>query len=131
MDKVWNVFSFKRWVVKKIKFPFMAVLFLTPFLMTQTGDINSDLMNAAKAGDEAKVEQLLEQGADANAKDEDDVTVLMIAALTGQTDNVRALLAKGADVNAEDKFGWTPFIYAKCAGDTEIMEILKQAGARQ
>jgi ankyrin repeat protein len=125
--------SFKRWLVKKIKFPFIAVLFLTPLLLTQTayGDVNSDLIEAVKAGDMEKVEQLLEQGADVNAKGEDDVTVLMMATLTGNTDAVQVLLAKGADVTPKDKFGWDAMMYAKCTGQDEIVDILEQAGVTE
>ncbi len=49
-----------------------AILFLLPLLFAQTayGDINSDLIEAAKAGDTAEVEKLLEQGADVNAKED-------------------------------------------------------------
>jgi ankyrin repeat protein len=116
-----------------MKFPFMAVLFLTTLLLTQTayGEVNSDLLEALKTGDMAMVEQLLEQGADVNAKDEDDVTPLMMAALMGNTDAVQTLLAKGADMTPSDKFGWTALKYAECAGQDEIVDILEQAGATE
>ncbi len=51
---------------------FSVVLFLLPLLFAETayGDINSDLLEAAKAGSTAKVEQLLSKGANVNAKDQ-------------------------------------------------------------
>ena len=45
---------------------FSVVLFLLPLLSAETayGDINAELFKAAEAGSNAKVEQLLKQGAD-------------------------------------------------------------------
>ena len=45
-------------------------LLLLLFALTACGNINSDLLEAAEAGDTAKVEKLPEQGADVNAKED-------------------------------------------------------------
>jgi len=44
---------------------------------------------------------------------------------------VKALLDAGTDVNAKDKDGGTALKFADSRGYTEIVEILKQAGARE
>ena len=55
---------------------FSVVLVLLPLLFTYTacGDINSKLRDAAEAGNTAKVERLLKEAADVNAKDKDGAT---------------------------------------------------------
>ncbi|UCF81017.1 MAG: ankyrin repeat domain-containing protein [Acidobacteriota bacterium] len=95
------------------------------------GNINSDLLEAAKAGDDAKVEILLEQGADANAKDKDGRTALMMAATKGRTETAKTLIEAGADVDAKTPKGTTALKFAETEGHTEVAEILKQAGARE
>jgi len=60
----------------------------------------SSLIEAASMGDTEKVQTLLAQGADVNARDNDGSTALMAAVTYGHIDIVHALLAKGADVNA-------------------------------
>src|ERR1035437_3461976 len=57
------------------------------------------LHDAAKAGDKAKVEELLAEGADINAKDENDYSPLHSAVDAAQPEIVELLLAKGAEVN--------------------------------
>ncbi len=95
-------------------------------------DINSDLLEAAKEGDTAKVQVLLDKGADVNAKDNfSSWTALMFAARYGHTTIVQALLDKDADVNAEDDRGWTALRFAAAAGHTKIVKLLKQAGAKE
>ena len=58
------------------------------------------LHDAAKSGDAALVESLIEAGADVNEKDALDQTALHIAADGGFSDVASILLDKGADVNA-------------------------------
>ena len=89
------------------------------------------LIEAAKKGDTEKVQALLAQGADVNAKDKGGFTALMDAAWEGHTDTVQALLAHGADVNAKDNNGDTALMMAKEKGHKEIVHILKEAGAKE
>ena len=55
----------------------------------------------------------------------------MMAAGLGRTETVKALIELGADVNAKHKNGATALMAAAGQGHTEIVDILKQAGARQ
>jgi ankyrin repeat protein len=59
-------------------------------------EINEELLEAAKIGDKQKVEQLLEEGADVDAKDEDGKTALMFAAFMGHEEIVELLKSYGA-----------------------------------
>ena len=58
-------------------------------------------------------------------------TALTEAVLDGGTETVKVLIAAGADVNVELEDGETALMIAAVAGDTKIVEILRQAGARQ
>ncbi len=81
------------------------------------GDVNQDLIDAAKNGDTAAVKALLANGADPNAKaGRVGWTVLMVAAMKGHTAAVETLLGAGADVNAKDKDGWAALMWAANEG---------------
>jgi hypothetical protein len=94
-------------------------------------DKNTALMNAAKTGNAETIQALLDEGANANAKDEDGTTVLMYAAAWGVWPNVQVLLEAGADIHAKDKDGKTVLMIAEGAGHTEIVELLKKVGAKE
>ena len=112
---------------------FSVVLVLLPLLFTYTacGDINSKLRDAAEAGNTAKVEQLLKQGVDLNAKQEDGRTALMVAAFPGHTETAKALIDAGANANAKTNNGVNALQFAAALGHKKIVKILKRAGARR
>src|SRR5215470_6021696 len=62
----------------------------------------NDLFNAAGKGDLVRVQTLLTNGTDVNAKGKNGGTALLWAAYFGQAEVVTALLDKGAEVNAKD-----------------------------
>ena len=64
------------------------------------------LIEAAAAGDTARVRELLAAGAGVDDRDAGGATALMRAAHAGRLDAVRALVDAGADVNAVDARGW-------------------------
>lgn len=65
------------------------------------------LMLAAFRGDAAAVVNLLEGGAEVNARDRDGDTALMFAAFRGHALVVALLLQYGANVRARARNGWT------------------------
>ncbi len=73
---------------------------------------------------------LLAAGADANLRDRYGVTVLMAAVRYRTLANVKALLAAGADVNARDSQGVAPLAIARREQDPQIIQMLRDAGAR-
>jgi ankyrin repeat protein len=83
---------------------FFVVLFLLPLLSAHAayGDINAELLQAAAAGNTAKVEQLLKQGADVNANHYRGWTALMHAAAKGHTETVMILIAAGSRSPLDD-----------------------------
>ena len=61
------------------------------------GDLEQRLGKAAKEGNEAEIVNLLAQGADVNAWDEDGATALFYASLNGSSSVIKALRSSGAD----------------------------------
>lgn len=94
---------------------------------------DTELAKAAKAGDAAKVAQLLSAGANVNANDRSDLwerTALMEAARMGHADVVKLLIAKGADVNKQgDGTGATPLRASAYKGYADVVKALLAAGA--
>ena len=107
-------------------------LLLLPLLFAHTanGDINDELYQAATAGNTAEVEQLLKQGANADAKNRNGWAALTSAAGGGHTEIVMILIAAGADVNAKHhSTGETALMSAAGGRRTETVKVLIAAGA--
>ncbi len=96
------------------------------------GDLGEALLNAAKNGDLAQVQVLLNEDADVNAKDKNHKTALMWAAVKGHTDVVKLLLDSGASVHIKTMIGGkTALQYATDKGHTEIIRLLRETGAKE
>jgi uncharacterized protein len=87
------------------------------------------LMLAAFRGDTAGVINLLERGADVNARDRDGDTALMFAAFRGHALVVAMLLQYGANVYARARNGWTAKKAAQSGFHHRIAEKLRFAEA--
>ena len=87
------------------------------------------LYRAAERGYEATVRFLLDQGADATAKDENGETVLHQAAKGGHEATVRLLLDQGADATAKDENGETALHQATKGGHETTVRLLLDQGA--
>lgn len=87
------------------------------------------LLAAAAFGDIFRIEDLLNEGADVNARASNGTTALMGAAYGEYPRTAEYLLARGADVNAKSADGLTPLHYAAGAGNTVVVGILLKAGA--
>ena len=82
------------------------------------------------ANDLAKVQLLVEQGANVNAQSKQRRTPLIIAAAQdGNSQTVKLLLEKGADIAATDRAQNTALIVAADANDTESVRLLIAKGA--
>jgi ankyrin repeat protein len=88
------------------------------------------LRQAARIGDTARVQALLDQQVDIDARDADGRSALLLATQFGRSNVVDLLLAHGADPNTTDAQGTTP-LQAALAGDyPQIATALRHAGAR-
>ena len=68
------------------------------------GDVNDELLNAARKGDLAAVKGLCEKGAAIEAKTPYGQTPLYLAAMNGHEDVVQFLVDKGARTDVKDSF---------------------------
>lgn len=92
------------------------------------------LVETVNAGDVAELQQMLLAGADVNARNEEEATLLMLASYAGNLAMVEALIEAGADVNAQDARGWSPITRAVYnaehnRGFAEVVQVLINAGA--
>jgi hypothetical protein len=77
------------------------------------------------------VQELLAQGADANARDKDGRTPLHWPAYRGHLEVVRLLIEHGADVNAREHNGRTPLKMAIIGNHPQVIDYLKECGAEE
>jgi ankyrin repeat protein len=81
---------------------------------------------AARDGEQAMVEFLLERGADVNEPAEEGWTPLHFAAAEGNSFVAEVLLENGARVDARDFQGRTPLDLAVVAEHSSVIEIIRR-----
>lgn len=92
--------------------------------------IDDDFIRACENGNRTRAEQLLEEGANIEARDGSDrQTALVFAANRGYADVVRMLITRGANINAQDDKGWTALSEASYRGRHDVVEFLLENGA--
>lgn len=91
--------------------------------------INALMIRAAATGNTHTVKDLINKGADVNAKEENGFTPLMLSSWHGHIDIVQHLIAKGAHVNAKTNEGLTALLSALEQGHYDIAKILIASGA--
>lgn len=88
-----------------------------------------DLLRSAAFGDIFRVDELLDDGADINARTTDGATALMGAIYYRFPRTAELLIARGADVNARSNRGVTALHQAAWEGYEEIAVMLLRKGA--
>jgi ankyrin repeat protein len=89
---------------------------------------NTPLMYAAAVGSEAMLRQLVDAGADVNARNSFDATALLFC--MNSTPRVKLLLDRGADVNVHSKRGHSPVLLAAMSpNNVETLKLLFAKGA--
>ncbi|MBR5599361.1 MAG: ankyrin repeat domain-containing protein [Alphaproteobacteria bacterium] len=76
-----------------------------------------------------KIEYLIKQGANIEAKNELDRTALMVSCISGDKEVAELLLSKGAFVEATDFNDVTPLMWASVYGHKDVVELLLNKGA--
>lgn len=88
------------------------------------------LLLAARQGDNATIQVLIERGIDINVQDpHTQQTALMAAAERGHVQTAKMLLENGANPNIRDPRGYPLLIQAALKGDVDIATALLQHGA--
>jgi hypothetical protein len=94
-------------------------------------DVHKKLVRAAAEGQlTTRLNHLLAQGADVDAKGELGLTALYNAAFRGDLENVRLLLDSGADVNSWHNFAGTPICIAALRNHADVVDALLGHNAR-
>lgn len=101
-------------------FPTMSV--------TQPADRPAMLLEAASAGGEDAVRNLLATGAPVDTRDAARRTPLLLATRANHPHVAKLLIEAGADVNAKDNIRDTPFLYAGAEGRDEILTMILATG---
>jgi outer membrane protein assembly factor BamB len=96
----------------------------------QSSELEEELWEAARRGDRARINVLLEQGVDVNAATRYGATALSFAADKGHVEIVKLLLERGADVNSQDTFyEATPLTWALSNGHSDVARVLLENGS--
>lgn len=103
----------------------------SPIIAAFRYNLNGQLLLAIDSDNVALAGQLLQMGADANARDaKTGLTALMLAACHANVALVEALLAAGADpLTTDSQTGATPLHKAAQGGSVEVAQLLVEAGA--
>jgi len=119
--------------MKKIFLCFVLILQVLTvlFSITFAGELESLLMMYASIGDLVSVRNLVEKGANINARDTLGITALISTVRMGDRNKEVALflIDKGADISVYDKYGLTPLMHAAEAGSVDIVRALIEKGA--
>lgn len=108
----------------------IALVFALLPVLVAMRPIDDDLFLATFLGDRAKVEALVQDGADVRVEKEDGVTPLDLAIRRNHPEVVALLLDHGAVVNqAEFLSSGTPLHLAASRGHVEIVALLLNKGA--
>lgn len=97
--------------------------------MGEVKAIDRQLIDAARQGDVATVQQLLAQGADVHLQDERGVTALIAAAYGNHVPVAELLILAGADVNVQDDTQQSAYLIPTADGYLELLKLTLQAGA--
>jgi len=91
--------------------------------------MSNELFEAIQNNDLMAVKELIDSGADVNAKREYGENPLQYAAWKGHTEIAAFLIERRADVNARDRFRRVPLHFAARWGNIEVAKLLIEKGA--
>ena len=97
----------------------------------QKNKLAKELVDASRQGDLDTVRMLIKQGADINGIYTPPNTCNPMESGCSAPNSQTPLLAAGADANTKNNCGTSALKIAQKANQTEVVEILKQAGAKE
>jgi ankyrin repeat protein len=114
--------------MKKLLSVFTGIMFLVACAQVP---LEKQLFQAIEKQDAGMVKNLLEKGADPNARDEGDNAALFLAVQKSDLQIVQLLVEKGADINANTPvFGSSILAVAASIGDEQIVQFFLDHGAK-
>lgn len=100
-------------------------------LPLHAGTSDYKLLNAAKTGDLAQVQALMNSGdINPNVIDSFQNSALMMAVDNKHLHVAEYLLQHGADIQLDNKYGYTPLMQAVMRNDTKMVSMLLDKGAK-
>lgn len=126
----------EKYDYKKYLCYFSIVAYLTIWLSSCEGKINSELIDSARIFDVTQIQELLKKGGDPNYADSSGKTALHWLCIFAESKPgnsqriIHLLTGYGANVNLQDHDGNTPLFYAIKSGNYEATESLVNHGAR-
>ena len=100
-----------------------------PEMDQETYKLVQELFQLVRAGDAARLRNLLGMGLVPNLRDGKGNSLLMLASYNGQHETARALLEHGGDAELENERGQKPLAGAAFKGDVEMARLLLEHGA--
>jgi ankyrin repeat protein len=91
--------------------------------------LDARLFQAVESGDSAAVQELLQEGANIEAKDVFGSPLLFCAVMFGRADVVKLLLEKGGNIEAKNNEGDTALSEAAYYAKTDMVKLLLEKGA--
>jgi ankyrin repeat protein len=114
--------------MKHLRLVAIALLLALNTLSLPADDsVSTRFYQALRANDLARLQSLVDAGADVNVRDRRGETPLLYAAVVGSLETMNLLIAAGADVNAQNEFGATALIWS--ATDLAKVKLLVDHGA--
>lgn len=108
------------------------ILFLQGCMVMDVGKdetMQEQLFEAVEGKEFDTVRELLNNGVDINAQDEQGRTAIMIATYANDAEMVKVLIDEGADVDIQDDMLNNPFLYAGAEGYMDVLKLIIAAGA--
>ena len=109
--------------------PLFSVTAVAAVLLCPSATLAAPIHEAVQDTDTNRVTELLDEGTDVNARNEDDLTALHIAAQLGNVEIAGLLIAHAAEVNATGMGEIVPLHFAAASGSDELARLLLQNGA--
>jgi ankyrin repeat protein len=107
----------------------LTLFFFTIPILLAADDLGEQLLAASRKGDVAVVKQLLDKGADVNAKNRYNSTPLFFACDRGHFEVAKLLIERGADMNVKDNFyNATALTWAMNKKHNDIVELMITKG---
>ena len=122
----------KTFFISRVGSSTLAALTIFCFVLTFSGcdQIKKvSLLKAVKNREIQKIEDLIQKGADANARDKDGNPAIVLAARTNSPVSIDLLVGGGADINSLNNSGNSALMVAAKRGILNTMQILLNHGA--